>query len=168
MIVFELAQELYALPISQVREVLPIATLTPFVAAPAELAGMLRLRGALLPVVDLRRRLGLPHVPQQIGHCIIAVQLGSCVVGLLVDGVRDVVAGGGGLDPLHPGATGDFVDRVTQASGQVIAVLNAEETIGKAMCKFLAAIMRNDGSPVATPDNKVEAVDGADGPVAGV
>ena len=68
LLVFRLAGEQYALPVPDVAEVVPRASLTRLPGAPDGILGMLRLRGALLPVVDLRTRLGLPPVTSRVSQ----------------------------------------------------------------------------------------------------
>jgi purine-binding chemotaxis protein CheW len=87
-LVFSLGQQPFALPVRQVSTVVPRARLAPLTGAPADLIGVLRLRGALFPVVDLRARLGLAPEPAHLGQCIVVMQTS---VGLLVDGVEGLV-----------------------------------------------------------------------------
>jgi chemotaxis signal transduction protein len=67
-LVFELAAQRYALPIDTVREVLPLATLVQVPQAPIGFAGILRLRGTLLPILDLRHCLSLPSLTPAVEH----------------------------------------------------------------------------------------------------
>src|SRR6202165_5083726 len=59
-LVFALGSELYALPATQVHEVRPLGWLTPLPGTPPFLAGLINVRGRIVPVVDLRPLLGLP------------------------------------------------------------------------------------------------------------
>src|SRR5712691_670970 len=92
LLVFNLGQQEFALPVGQVSTVVPRATLTPLPGAPADLIGLLRLRGALCPVIDIRARLGLPVAVPHIGECIIVMHTASFRIGLLVEGIEGVVA----------------------------------------------------------------------------
>jgi purine-binding chemotaxis protein CheW len=58
-LVFSLGRELYALPATQVHEVRPLGWLTPLPGTPAFLAGLINVRGRIVPVVDLRPLLGI-------------------------------------------------------------------------------------------------------------
>src|ERR1700736_3273209 len=58
-LVFALGSELYALPANQVHEVRPLGWLTPLPGTPAFLAGLINVRGRIVPLVDLRPLLGI-------------------------------------------------------------------------------------------------------------
>src|SRR3982074_213775 len=59
-LVFAIGREQYALPANQVREVRPLGWLTPLPGTPAFLAGLINVRGRIVPVIDLRSLLGMP------------------------------------------------------------------------------------------------------------
>lgn len=126
----ELAGERYALPITRVREVLPLATFTPLPEAPAVLLGCLRLRGTLLPVLDLRRRLDLSPTALQLSQCIVVAQIGPTGGGLLVDAAGDVIA----LEEMLPRATTEnalrLVRCVVELFDRVVTPLNTEALVG--------------------------------------
>jgi purine-binding chemotaxis protein CheW len=136
-LVFELARQPYALPLLRVREVLPLATLIQVPEAPRAFAGILRLRGSLLPVVDLRDRLGLLRSAPELGQCIL-VLTGTAPVGLLVDAVR-------GLLPLHglPESPADpaqcrLVRRTFETHEGVVLLLEADAILDADVRAFLS------------------------------
>lgn len=143
-LVFELAGQYFALPITHVREVLPRATLIPMPEAPASLLGLLRLRGTLLPVLDLRQRLGLPASVPAIRQCIVVTQVAPQPVGLLVDEAPDLtVFPDAGRIPHHtvPTVPAPLIDRALDLDGRVVTVLNPEAIIGAELLAFLASIL---------------------------
>ncbi|RME66209.1 MAG: purine-binding chemotaxis protein CheW [Caldilineae bacterium] len=81
----------HALDIYAVEEVVRMAALTPKPNAPDWLSGYLNLRGDILPVVDLRRRLGRAAGPLRLNDLIVIVHHAGRRAGLIVDGVSDVV-----------------------------------------------------------------------------
>ena len=86
-VVFEIEGRRYALPVEQVREVLPSVEVDPLPGAGDAYLGVITLRGVLVPVVDLRRHLGIP--PRPVGlrdHFLLAEQSGRRLV-LPCDGV---------------------------------------------------------------------------------
>src|ERR1700694_3464128 len=91
LLVFNLGQQQFALPVGQVSTVVPRATLTPLPGAPAELLGLLRLRGTLCPVIDIRARLGLPPAVPHIGERIVVMRTTTFRVGLLVERIVGLV-----------------------------------------------------------------------------
>src|SRR5581483_7507566 len=91
-LLFEVAGRACALPVADVREVLPLAALTPLPEGPAVLAGLLRVRGLLVPVIDARLRLGMPAASPRASQRIVLLDLGGRVAGLWVDAVQGVVS----------------------------------------------------------------------------
>jgi purine-binding chemotaxis protein CheW len=83
-------REVFALPVKQVQEILRVGGLTRVPHAPFPVRGVTNLRGYVLPVVDLRVRLGLP--PQEPGplHRVMVVHSRGRLIGLLVDAVEQV------------------------------------------------------------------------------
>ena len=84
-------RELFALPVRQVQEILRVATLTRVPHAPFPVRGVTNLRGYVLPVVDLRVRLGMAPVEPGPGARIMVVQSRGRLIGLLVDAVEQVM-----------------------------------------------------------------------------
>src|SRR5213595_1327106 len=91
LLVFSLGKQQFGLPVGQISTVVPRAALTPLPGAPADLIGLLRLRGALYPVIDVRARLGLSVAVADIGECIVIMHSATLDVGLLVEGIEGVV-----------------------------------------------------------------------------
>ena len=92
--VFRVGEQTYAIDIMRVKEVINPQPVTPVPRAPATLEGVIELRGQILPVVDLRKRFDRPASPLTSASKVILVRLppgGSSFVGLIVDGVREVV-----------------------------------------------------------------------------
>ena len=81
----------YAVPAAQVLHLESYESATPVPGAPPYVAGVVQVRGRLVPVVDLRRRFGLEPVPHSIDHRVVVVQVGTRVAGLLVDSAREVL-----------------------------------------------------------------------------
>ena len=87
-----LADELYGLELTRIREILSPPPLTPVPRAPAEVIGVCSVRGLLVTVLDLRRKLHVPETPPTRRARILLVQSDwGEVVGLLVDEVRQVM-----------------------------------------------------------------------------
>lgn len=120
----------YAVPISCVKEIVNPLPLTLLPHAPRTIAGVADHRGEVVPVVDLRKRFGLP-VPADAGRSKwILVEVAGRTVGLAVDGVTEVFGtGGSGLRP--PPSLGDGDDvrgivGVTNHEGRLTFVLDVE------------------------------------------
>ena len=141
LLVFNLGQQQFALPVGQVSTVVPRATLTPLPGAPADLIGLLRLRGALCPVIDIRARLGLPAAVPHIGERIVVMRTTTFAVGLLVERIVGLVVVPA-VDAIDRPATvaGDrLIRNVLEVAGQVVATLDAEVAVGSDVRVYLAA-----------------------------
>lgn len=88
---FRLASEEYGVALASVRETIKVPSVTKVPLNPDYVAGVISLRGAIIPVIDLRKRLGLPVGEIARAMRIIVVELEQRLVGLLVDEVRDVL-----------------------------------------------------------------------------
>jgi purine-binding chemotaxis protein CheW len=141
LLVVVVAEQQYALRVRRVREVVPRATLTALPGAPAGVLGILSLRGALLPILDLRHRLGLPAVAPRISQCIVVTQAERFTVGLLVDAVGDIVSEGAA--PVLSGRRlpGALIEYVTELDGQVVSILDPDATVGAELAAFLSTIL---------------------------
>lgn len=90
---FELAGTPYALPVERVREIVRVRPVTPMPRVPQEVLGVISLRGEIVQVVDLRRRLGLAEAPSSRASRFVIVHGGDGrVAGLLVDRVSEVMS----------------------------------------------------------------------------
>ena len=105
---FALGGEEYGVEILKVQEIRGYTSITPIPNTPAHIKGVMNLRGAIVPVVDLRRTLAMPATEYSPFSVIIVVTVGTRVMGLIVDAVSDV------LDvartDIHP--TPDFGTRI--------------------------------------------------------
>jgi purine-binding chemotaxis protein CheW len=98
---FRLGEEVFALDIAQVREVLDFTAITRVPRMPAFMRGVINLRGSVVPVVDLRLKFGLSETERTVNTCIIIAELSleqeRTVIGALADSVQEVID----LEPGH-------------------------------------------------------------------
>ncbi len=87
---FAAGTQAYALEVSSVREILRIPKITSLPKVPSFVKGVIDLRGAILPVLDLRERLGLGTVDPKKGRVVVMLPGGSQALGLLVDSATEV------------------------------------------------------------------------------
>jgi purine-binding chemotaxis protein CheW len=92
---FVLDEEIYALDIHQVREVLDLTTITKVPRMPDFMRGVINLRGGVVPVVDLRLKFGLAVTEKTVDTCIIIIDINldgeSTLIGALADSVQEVI-----------------------------------------------------------------------------
>lgn len=91
---FQLENEIFGVDILRVREIRGWSAVTGVPETPAHVLGVLNLRGAIVPVIDLRARLGLPQIENTTTTVIIVITVvgatGKRDFGLVVDAVSDV------------------------------------------------------------------------------
>jgi purine-binding chemotaxis protein CheW len=93
LIVFNLDQHEFAVPIEQVWRVESLADQAPtrVPRAPAFLEGVVNVRGQVVPLVDLKKRLGFPVAGRPPKSRLLVVEMEGQRVGLIVDGVSDIM-----------------------------------------------------------------------------
>ncbi len=133
-VTFQVGGAEYVLPASDVTQMETFSGATLVPGAPAHVAGLVQLRGQVIPVVDLRARFGLPPVERSLDARIIVVGHGERRVALLVDRAREVV-------DLRPEAFRDppelvaeravgFVRSIAQRDARVFMLVDVEKIIG--------------------------------------
>jgi purine-binding chemotaxis protein CheW len=90
-VIFELAGEEYGVPISSVNSIIKMQPITRMPHTPEFVQGVTNLRGKVLPVVDLRQRFGLDPAETSKDSRIIVSQVEGKEVGMIVDGVSEVL-----------------------------------------------------------------------------
>ena len=88
---FSLGNEEYGVEILKVQEIKGYSPVTPIPNTPPYVKGVMNLRGTIVPVIDLRLRLGMPGADYTAFTVIIVMTVGSKVVGAIVDAVSDVL-----------------------------------------------------------------------------
>ncbi|MBU5636682.1 chemotaxis protein CheW [Geomonas sp. Red69] len=92
---FKLEDELFALDIGKVREVLDFTSITKVPQTPDYMRGVINLRGSVVPVVDLRLKFGMAMAEQTVNTCVIIVEVElegeKVVMGAMADAVQEVM-----------------------------------------------------------------------------
>ncbi len=91
---FKLDDEVFALDISKVREVLEFTTVTKVPQTPDFMQGVINLRGNVVPVIDMRLKFGMSETEKTVNTCVIIVEINldgeSTVLGAMADSVQEV------------------------------------------------------------------------------
>lgn len=134
-VVFELDNQQYAIDIIQVYEMerLKEIVISPVPKAPKFVEGIINLRGEVVPVIDLRIKLGIEQKEIDKRTRIIIVKLENKVIGLLVDGVSEVVDIAESSISLPPDEITDISTRyltgVARVENRIILLLNINEIL---------------------------------------
>lgn len=126
---FRLGNEEYAIPVDRVREVVRIWQITAVPNTPAHVIGVTSLRGAVLPVMDLCMRLGVPAGPRDEKSRVIVTDVNAEGTGVIVDRVTGVVRYHPDElrpvpDSLEQGAGAEFLSGIVRKDNRLIIVLD--------------------------------------------
>ena len=122
LVAVSIGDNLFAIDIMAVREIRGWSASTPLPHAPANVLGMINLRGLILPVIDLGATLGLGPTQAQTSSVVVVVQSGEQQVGLMVDAVCDILT-------LSENALQPPPDIGGQVKEYVLGVINTGEAI---------------------------------------
>lgn len=91
---FRLGDEVFAIDVANVREILEYTTVTKVPKTPDYMKGVINLRGSVVPVLDMRQKFGMEGIQKTIDTCIVVVEVSydneEIVIGALVDSVQEV------------------------------------------------------------------------------
>jgi purine-binding chemotaxis protein CheW len=132
-LVFKLGQEEYGVDILKVQEIRGYEKVTAIPRSPDFLKGVVNLRGAIVPVIDLRVKFALPDPTYDSLTVVIVLRIAGRIVGAVVDGVSDVMQLAPN-DVKEPPRLGSIVDSsylagVATAGGRMILVLDIEKLL---------------------------------------
>jgi purine-binding chemotaxis protein CheW len=130
LLVFVLDGAPYALPIECVREIVRQRPITPVPRLAAEVLGVISLRGRVIQVIDLRRRLALP--PGAVGRrsrIVVAHDGEGRVAGLLVDGVLEVATVSEEALRDAPGGSAGAVEGLCRIGGRFVSVVDLDRAM---------------------------------------
>ena len=129
---FRVGGQSYCIDIQANQEIRGWSTATPLPHAPEYMKGVVNLRGVVLPILDLAARLGLPADDPSARHAIIVVECGRRTVGLLVEGVSDIIHLEDALRQDAPELAGPdlgVIAGVFAVDGDLISLLSIESII---------------------------------------
>lgn len=134
LVVFHLGREEYAVPIGQVREVVRVTDVTRVPHAPLHIRGVMNLRGRILPVLEVRSRLGLEPAELTQRSRVVVAEIDRRMVGLLVDAVGQVTRLGERSVAAPPeevrSAGGEAVTGVARLDRRLLILLDLERLLG--------------------------------------
>lgn len=132
-VVFQLEDELYGVEILQVRRIEKMLPLTRVPNAPSFVKGVCNLRGSVIPVIDLKKRLGLPSGHEDGNTKIVVVNVGKQVVGMTIDAEADVVSlDSDQVEPspaLVSGIDAEFISGVAKINNRLLIILDTERIL---------------------------------------
>ncbi len=136
---FRVASERYAITIMEIKEIIKPREITEVPRVPEFVTGVLSLRGVIIPVFDMVKRLGLAALPQSGGkERIIVVKKGDEFCGVLVDEVIQVVRiEASSIEPppaVLDGIDREFVSGIGRNESQMLILLNMDKILDVTLC----------------------------------
>lgn len=142
---FKIGSEEYAIDILSVREIKGWTSTTVLPNQPEYVLGVMNLRGAIVPVFDLRCRFGLGLTQATPSHVVIIITALNRVIGLLVDAVSDILTVG--ADEIHPvpdmereRTAAEFLTGIIAVNDGMVVLLSLEALFGSAVIAKAGAL----------------------------
>ena len=144
-ITFHSDEQEFGADIMTIREIRGWTETTPLPHSPEYVCGVINLRGMVLPVVDLKARLGRGATEVSAKHVIIVVRCGDQTMGLLVDAVSDILTATENDIQVTPELARDgqseFIDGIAVLDERMVTILNME--------RLAAMLVADKGSSLA-------------------
>ena len=142
-VVLDLGGEAYGVEIGRVEEIIRMQAITRIPNGPDFIEGVTNLRGRVIPVLDLRKRFGLPSTAPTRRSRIVVGELGEHTVGLVVDGVSEVLlVSAAAVEPpstLVTSADSAFLRGVAKLDERLILLLDLSRILTRSEQEDLAA-----------------------------
>ncbi len=132
-IVFELVNKEYAIPVEYVMSIEKISTITRVPGVEPFVMGVINLKGMITPIIDLRMRFGLEKKDYDESSRIIIISFNGFEVGLIVDSARDVLEFPTDSIEPQPAVVGiqesDFINGVVQVDKRLLILIKLERIL---------------------------------------
>lgn len=130
LLAFQLDGDRYALPVERVREIVRMRPVTPMPRVPAMVLGVIALRGEVIQVVDLRRRLGMPAAePTRRSRIVVLHGEDGRTTGLLVDGVTEVLRLPESDISANPPGDAEAVEALCSRGDEFVSLIDLERVL---------------------------------------
>lgn len=144
---FTLTGEIYGVEVSKVLEIVTVPELAPLPDTPDFFEGVLDICGDIIPIIDLRKRFGLPVNDKHNEKTIIVVKSDGIEVGMVVDSVTDsMVLSVHSIDDLPNLAsevTADLIGGVSRLSDETLLIIvDLERVLSKGEIEILSAVIK--------------------------
>lgn len=135
MVVFNLADETFGVPIEQVREIIRFTSVTAMPKAPASVLGVINLRGRVIPVFNLRERFGFGRAEVDSATRIIVSEVGDQTTGFVVDSVTEVLRlDDSSIEPppaSAAGVQGSFIRGIGKVGDRLVILLDLDKVFDR-------------------------------------
>ncbi len=130
MLTFLIGAQEFCIDVTSVREIRVWTPATPVAHAPSYVCGVINLRGSVLPIIDFSARLGYPPTEPNTRHAILVIQVRDQAIGLLVEGVSEILTVTQNLIQPTPDVASqmakDFVSGIVATDGRMISLITLD------------------------------------------
>jgi purine-binding chemotaxis protein CheW len=158
LVVFDLAKEYYGVDIGDVREIIRMQAITRVPGAPEFVEGVINLRGRVVPVVDLRKRLELIVGEQTKESRIVVVDINGRDVGVIVDAVTEVLRIPMNLieppSSMVTNADSDYLRGIAKLETKLVILLDLDKVLSAIESENIIAMQQTGGAEEESPKGK--------------
>ncbi len=146
-VTFKIENELYAIDVFKIREILEVPEITKVPGMPAMIRGVINIRGSVVPVLDMKMKFGQDRTEQNQDTAVIVTEIsnndGTVQIGIMVDSAREVIT----LDPENieePPRLGIFIDNkylsgMGKINEEFVIILNIDKILSENELSQVAA-----------------------------
>jgi purine-binding chemotaxis protein CheW len=130
---FNIGEEEFGVDILKVQEIIRLVEITKVPNAPHFVEGVINLRGKVIPVIDLRKRLGLISIASSSESRIVVVEIDNKIIGFLVDCVNEVLRISRNITEPPPsiiaGINSDYITAIGKLEDRILILLDLERIL---------------------------------------
>ncbi|MBB5021165.1 chemotaxis protein CheW [Desulfurispira natronophila] len=145
-LIFHLEEEVFAVDIMSVREIIAMMKTTPIPKTPRYIKGVMNLRGNIIPVIDLRLKFHMPEKEPEMDTAIIILQVGDADIGFIVDQVEEVATIGDEQLSDAPSfgtkVDTEFIHKIARFNDRVVMILDVDKAFNLDELKDLETLAK--------------------------
>ncbi len=165
-VTFQLGEEVFGVEVNRTREILSLIPVTSVPQTPDYMIGVINLRGQVVPVIDMRLKLGLPAGEETQDTCIIVMEVQvedeTLVVGARADAVREVLEiNRDQIEPpprLGTKLKAEFIEGMGKVDDQFLILLNVDHVFSSDEIALVQDISGGEVDEIEQEEESVEAV----------
>lgn len=150
LVVFELANEHYGVDISAVNTIIRMQEITEVPKTPSFVEGVINLRGSIIPVIDLRKRFGLPAGSITKASRIVVVEASSQMIGMIVDAVAETLRlSCDSIEPPSPvvvSVDSEYLRGIGKQNDRLVILLDLDKVLSAKESESIAKIDKRVGA----------------------
>ena len=144
---FNIGEEEFGVDILKVQEINRMVEITRVPNSPDYVEGVINLRGKVIPIIHMRKRLGMPAKPLDKDTRIIVVEIDKKVIGFIVDSVNEVLRINKSITEPPPsmvaGIDSDFITSIAKLEDRLLILLDLEKILTKSEVDEIKKISNN-------------------------